>query len=108
MSNFSDPIFRGCTRPAMLFGVPMLPFLLVTGVAILLAGWSFYLLSAYVTLFITAIYVPIYFWMRAITKVDDQRLKQVLMRWHIRGKQIQNHQKWGAISFSPLKLKKRK
>ncbi len=101
MSNFSDPIFRGCTRPAMLFGVPMLPFCSVTGVAILLAGWSFYLLSAYVTLFIAAIYVPIYFWMRAITKVDDQRLKQVLMRWRIRGETDPEPSKMGSNLFSP-------
>lgn len=108
MSNFSDPIFRGCTRPAMLFGVPMLPFLLVTGLAILLSGWSFYLFSPYLCFFIAAIYLPIFLWMRTITKKDDQRLKQVLMRWRMRGRQIRNREHWGAISFSPIKLKQRK
>ncbi|WP_151745292.1 type IV secretion system protein VirB3 [Acinetobacter calcoaceticus] len=108
MAGFSDPIFRGCTRPAMMFGVPMLPFLLLTGAVILLAGWSFYLFSPYFCLFLIAVYLPVYFWLRQITKKDDQRLKQVMMRWRMRFRQIGNHRHWGAISYSPIKFKNRK
>jgi type IV secretion system protein VirB3 len=34
---FPHPVYKGCMRPAMLFGIPLLPCLLLLGVQILLA-----------------------------------------------------------------------
>ena len=106
--NFQDPIFRGCTRPAMLAGVPMLPMILVSGVMLILSFWSFYLVSGYVTLFILMVYIPIIMAMRHVTKKDDQRLKQLLQRAIMRLRHKQSRRHWGAISFSPIRYKKRK
>lgn len=108
MSSFRDPIFRGCTRPAMFAGVPMLPFLLVTGVFLIVTGWSFYLFSAYVSLFLMMAYVPILITMREVTKKDDQRLHQFLMRAKMRIRQRAGLKIWRAISYSPLRFKQRK
>ncbi|MDQ1829846.1 type IV secretion system protein VirB3 [Massilia scottii] len=108
MSGFRDPIFRGCTRPAMFAGVPMLPFLLITGVFLMLTVWTFYLVSGYVSLFLVMAYFPIFVTMRAVTKKDDQRLRQMLMRARMRVRQQAGRQIWGAISFSPIRYKRRK
>jgi type IV secretion system protein VirB3 len=108
MSTFRDPIFRGCTRPATFAGVPLLPFLLVSGGFLLVAGWTFYLESAYVALFLVMAYVPILITMREVTKKDDQRLHQLLLRAKMRRRQRAGVRHWGAVSFAPLRYKPRK
>lgn len=107
MSTFSDPIFRGCTRPAMFAGVPMLPFLLITGAFLIASVWIFYLVSGYASLFLAMAYVPIVVTMREVTKKDDQRLRQLLMRARMRLRQRSGRQLWGASSYSPLRYKRR-
>jgi type IV secretion system protein VirB3 len=108
MSTFRDPIFRGCTRPATFAGVPLLPFLLVSGGFVLLTGWTFYLASAYVALFLVMAYVPILITMREVTKKDDQRLRQLMLRAKMRFRQRAGVQHWGAVSYAPLRYKRRK
>jgi type IV secretion system protein VirB3 len=107
MDGFDEPIFRGCTRPAMLAHVPMLPFLLLSGVFILLGVWMFYLVSGYVTLFLMLGYVPILVTMRETTKKDDQRLRQLMLRLRMRWRQAGTRRRWGAHTFSPLRHKRR-
>lgn len=92
----------------MFAGVPMIPFLLVTGIFLLLAVWFFYLLSPYVTLLLGIVYAPIFVWMRQVTKKDDQRLRQMMMRARMRVRQRAGRALWGAISFSPIRYKRRK
>lgn len=92
----------------MFMGVPMIPFVLVSGIVLILAVWLFYLISPYVTLFVILTYIPIVVWMRQITKKDDQRLKQMLMRARMRGRQRAGRALWGAISYSPIRYKRRK
>ncbi len=92
----------------MFAGVPMLPFLLVTGVFLLLAVWTFYLVSPYVSLFLFFAYVPIFITLRHITKKDDQRLHQMLMRARMRVRQRAGRALWGSVSFSPIRYKQRK
>lgn len=108
IEGFRDPIFKGCTRPAMFAGVPMVPFLLVSGLFLVLAVWSFYLLSPYIALLLVFAYVPIYLTMRQITKKDDQRLRQMIMRARMRLRQRGTRKLWGAVSFSPIRYKQRK
>ena len=90
----------------MFVGVPMLPFMVVTGGFLLLAIWSVYLLSAYVSLFLALLYIPLVITMRQITRQDDQRLRQVLMRLRMRHRHF-NRDLWGAVSYSPLRFKRR-
>jgi type IV secretion system protein VirB3 len=101
------PIFKGCTRPAMLWGVPLLPLLLVLGGAAILGAWAGYIVAwwAAVAVFIVAIIAVLT--MRDITKKDDQRLKLLLMRLRVRLGQ-RNFARWKAITFSPIEYKRRK
>ncbi|WLI91084.1 VirB3 family type IV secretion system protein [Massilia sp. R2A-15] len=108
MSTFRDPIFRGCTRPATFGGVPMVPGLLVTGAFLIAGGWLCYLASAYAALFMLTLYIPIMIAMRAVTRRDDQRLHQLMMRAKMRWRQRAGVRQWSAISYSPLRYKRRK
>jgi type IV secretion system protein VirB3 len=108
MDSFRDPIFRGCTRPAMFLGVPLVPFLIATAAFALPMLWTFYLLSAYVSLFLVMAYIPVLLTMREVTKRDDQRLRQLLMRAAMRIRQRKARRFWSASSYSPLRYKARK
>ena len=101
------PIFKGCTRPAMQFGVPLVPFLLVWGLGFIGAVWLAFLVSWVPAAAIVIVAIILTVTMRAITRKDDQRLKQVLLRVGIRVSQ-RNHWRWRAISFSPIRYKRRK
>lgn len=107
MDSFDDPIFRGCTRPAMLLRVPLLPFLLVTGTFAVSIVWSSYLVSGYLALFLAMLYAPILIAMRQVTRKDDQRLHQLLMQARLRLPQLLTRRRWDAYSFTPLRYKRR-
>lgn len=108
MSNLGvDPIFKACTRPAMFAGVPMMPFLAITGAFLLVGMWMMYLVSGYLTLLLAVLYVPIVVVMKQITKKDDQRLRQLFMRAQMRTRHMAGKRIWGAISYSPIRYKKR-
>ena len=62
------PLFKGCTRPPILFGVPMVP-LLSMAIAFLLAGLWFWMPIALCI-------VPMYFVMKVISKADEFRFRQ--------------------------------
>lgn len=91
----------------MFAGVPMLPFLLVTGTILILTVWTFYLVSGYLSLFLVIVYIPFCVTMRQVTKKDDQRLHQLLMRAQMRMRQMAGRTCWGATSYAPLRYKKR-
>ncbi|CAH0356078.1 Type IV secretion system protein virB3 [Aquabacterium sp. CECT 9606] len=92
----------------MIAGVPMIPLMLITGVFLLLAVWMFYLVSPYITLFLLIAYIPLFITMRQITKKDDQRLRQMMLRLRMRVRQRSGKALWGAVSFSPIRYKRRK
>lgn len=104
--TFRDPVFRGCTRPAMFLGVPMVPAILLTGSAVLLAMLGLFV-NAYVSILIVAVYLPLYLWMRTVTRQDDQRLNQLVLRLRLRVRMQGARRFWGALSYSPFSLKKR-
>ena len=79
-----EPIYKALTRPAMLFGVPMVPLVVVLGAIILLAFW--------INLLIAILIIPAVFIMQQITKKDDMAFifknsvfhksyKQKILRW---------------------------
>jgi len=59
----SDVLFKGLTRPAMLFGVPMTPLVAVVLVVFLIAVWT--------NKIILLILIPIYITMNIMTRKDD-------------------------------------
>lgn len=100
--SFSDPLFKGCTRPAMIFGIPVVPFAVVAGVTVLFSVWFtlFVLLSLAIT-------IPV---MRAIAKKDDQQFRLLGLKimqclpYYLNG----NGRFWGCSTYSPTKFEKRK
>lgn len=104
MDNFDprDPLFKGCTRPAMLFGVPLVPLISVAIVVILLSVWTQKILLA-LTL------IPIVMTMRLITKSDDQQFRLLGLKLVFRlVNRNKNGQFWKASAYSPIDFKKRK
>ena len=92
----------------MLGGVPTIPLILVCGLTLLLSVWSFYLISGYLSLFLVLIAIPVVVTMREMTKHDDQRLRQVLMRARMRLRHRASRRTWGAISYGPLTFTRRR
>jgi type IV secretion system protein VirB3 len=105
VEDFKDPLFKGCTRPSMMAGVPLLPFLLVTGLFTLLAMYAFVLATPILSLFVVMIYAPIYISMRHVTRTDDQRLAQLMLRTRMRLRMSASKRRWGAYTYSPFRYK---
>ncbi len=84
----------------------MLPFILGTLIFAQLAMLGFYFFGVQVTVFFVILYVFAFGWARQISRNDDQRLLQLLMKVRMRGPQIASRRFWGAISFSPLPPRK--
>jgi type IV secretion system protein VirB3 len=106
MNEFDDPFFRGCTRPAMLLGVPLLPMVVLTLACALAGVWLAYLFTTYALLGAALIYVPLVLEMRALTKKDDQRLRQLWLRARMRWLHWSSRLRWGAYSYSPHNYKR--
>jgi type IV secretion system protein VirB3 len=104
--SYRDPIFRGCTRPALFLGAPMVPTIILTGLAILLAMLGLFV-SPYISIAVITAYVPIYAWMRVVTKSDDQRLNQLLLRLRMRARMLSGRRVWRALTYTPVAYKRR-
>lgn len=107
MDGYRDPIFKGCTRPAMLAGVPLVPMVLSMIASFLAGMWSFYFISGYLVVVIAFTTTAMLISMRAMTKRDDQRLRQVLLRARMRLRHRTSRSLWSAISYGPLHYKVR-
>ncbi|HWU49538.1 MAG TPA: VirB3 family type IV secretion system protein [Asticcacaulis sp.] len=104
--TYRDPVFRGATRPPMFLGVPMIPFILITGAAVLI-GMLLLFVHALLTVLVIALYLPLFVWMRMKTRQDDQRLHQLMLRLRLRARMSGARRYWGALTFTPLNLKRR-
>ncbi|WP_108610806.1 VirB3 family type IV secretion system protein [Aminobacter sp. MSH1] len=96
-----DPLFKGCTRPPMLMGVPVMPCIVVCGSLILLTMWT----SVFVGLSIPAA-VAI---MRLTVKEDDQKFRLLGLKLLFRVIHLNRTGRfWKASTYSPLAYTKRK
>ncbi|CAM4015145.1 type IV secretion system protein VirB3 [Roseateles saccharophilus] len=95
-----EAIYKGATRPAMKFGVPLVPLVVLFGGGTLLILWSGALISWWCSLAVALAIVPTLLWMRFVTTKDDQRFRQVFvaMKLHLHD---HNHRLWHARSYSP-------
>ncbi|PYE17256.1 type IV secretion system protein VirB3 [Paraburkholderia silvatlantica] len=100
-----DPVFKGCTRPAMLWGVPLVPFLMVGGSILIPAIWAL-LASPPVGAGIVLLLIPVFVTMRTVTRHDDHRLAQFTLRLRMVVRQ-RNRGFWCAHAYMPLHLKRR-
>jgi len=101
MSDFFDPIYKGCLAPPTILGVPLIPFVVV---GILFAQVSlllFYFFSFALALIPMILGFFVYWWARHISRSDEHRLLQYMLKMQIWNKQHQSRKFWGAYSFSP-------
>lgn len=99
-ASAKDPLFKGCTRPAMLLGVPIGPMVLVNAVLFFL-GMLFNPLL--MVLNIVAIVL-----MRAVVKEDDQMFRLLSLRLTCRRLSNRNAHFWKCAAVGPLKFIRRK
>lgn len=98
-----EVIYKGATRPPVLFGVPLVPGMIVAGAGSVAGAWSAFLLhSAWYLAAVAALVLPALAWMRMVTKKDDQRVLQYL-RWLQLTLLHRNRALWGGCrSYSPI------
>lgn len=104
-SQYLDPIYKGGTAPSTAFGVPLLVFILGAvvfgqiGLIVFLVG------GLPATIAVGVLAVSCFAWARRISKFDDQRLLQLVLRVRMRGPHRRPRLAWGAVSFSPFARK---
>ena len=101
-----DPIYKGCTTPSTIFGVPILPFILGALVFGQLTVLSFYFIRASVAIVFLMLAGFAYGWARKLGTNDEHRLLQYLLKGRMRGRQGGTRRFWGAVSFSPFPPRK--
>ncbi len=100
----NDPIFQACTRPAMLFSVPMVPLLCVSAVILLVGMWANFLGFGIWLLLLEA---PAYIAMRITVKFDDGMFNLLWLKLKCRAKNYNRHFYNSAV-YSPIESKVRK
>jgi type IV secretory pathway VirB3-like protein len=102
MQDFYEPVYKGCTSPGTMFGVPMLPFIVVTMVFAQAAVLLFVLFQLAGLAPLAVLYASVFRWARAVSRNDDQRLLQLVKRIKARRGQRQVTAFWGAVSYAPI------
>jgi len=94
-----DAIYKGCTRPPLMWGVPLMPLvmMLMPGLLVGMLGLAYFLPASLVAMFVS---VSAWVWMRSVTKKDDQRLLQFFLRLRLRSRQ-KNTAYWGCAAYTP-------
>jgi type IV secretory pathway VirB3-like protein len=105
-NNYFDPIYKGSTAPSTAFGVPLIPFILGTLVFAQLAVLGLFIFGFHVTIVCAILYGFALVWAQKVSRNDDQRLLQLLMKMRMRGPQLATRRYWGAVSFSPTASRK--
>jgi len=106
----SDPLFKGCARPAMKWGVPVVP-LGITFLIFLLCGmYATMLFGLVVGAVIWLLYFPLFMTMKMMTKHDEQAFRLYFLRMKFRMKSLFNGNArfWRAVAYAPVALKRRK
>ena len=104
--EFFDPIYKGCTSPSTILGVPTIPMVLGAVVIAQLSVLSFFFIRFSVALSFIVIGVVLYGWARKAGMNDEHRLLQYMLKARMRGPQKATRRFWGAVSFSPLPPRK--
>lgn len=96
----NEVIYKGATRPAMKFGVPLVPLVVLIGSAMLLAMWGGTFVSWWIAVAVALACAPAMAWMRFVTTQDDQRFRQMFVAAKLR---VHDHNRrfWRARSYSP-------
>ena len=84
----------------MKLGVPLVPLVVVFGLAMLSILWIGTLVTWWVVPIVVAGVVPTLAWMRFVTRKDDQRFRQVFIAAKLRLRDRNGHL-WQSRSYSP-------
>lgn len=95
-----EAIYKGATRPAMKFGVPLVPLVVLFGAGMLIIVWGGILLGWWVAAGVLTANVPALVWMRLVTAKDDQRFRQLFVAGKLRLGDRNRHF-WHARSYAP-------
>jgi type IV secretion system protein VirB3 len=100
----ADRVFKGATRPALLFGVPVVSLVLVEGCLFLIALWLYLLASGTAAAVVGVLVTVAWVAMRIETRKDDQRLHQLglKVRLRLRGFLSGSWSYWNSATSSPL------
>jgi type IV secretion system protein VirB3 len=100
----AETIFKGATRPAMKFGIPLVPLVCLAGSSMLLCVWGGLLVSGWLALAVLMAVVPCFFWMRWVTHRDDQRFRQLFLAVRLLGLS-RNRRLWRSRSYAPFNFR---
>ncbi|WP_050799220.1 type IV secretion system protein VirB3 [Vibrio ichthyoenteri] len=101
----NEPIFKACTRTAMIAGVPTKPLIVSVGIILLVVVWLNFLF--YLPLLSLLILIPHYLVMRFIAKRDDAAFNLLWLKFLCRRKSGRNATFHNAAVYSPIEFKKR-
>lgn len=94
----SAALFKGATRPACIWGVPMKPFMVCVGTFILAAFW--------ISMPLIFGIIPCLYIMHQIAKEDDQRFRQLYLYLFVNFFGTGNKRHWQDVQFfSPVSYK---
>jgi type IV secretion system protein VirB3 len=96
----NEAIYKGATRPAMKFGIPLVPLVVLCGMGMLTSIWGGILISGWVVVVVVLAIGPAFGWMRFVTRRDDQRFRQMFVALKLR-LHDRNQRLWHARSYSP-------
>ena len=99
-----EAIYKGATRPAMKFGIPLVPLVSLFGGGMLLIMWGGTLVNWWIAVAVLSSFVPALAWMRLVTARDDQRFQQMFLALKLR-LHDRNHRFWHARSYAPVLLR---
>lgn len=92
---FRDPLFKGATRPAMKFGVPLIPLMAIVGASLVI--------SSVTSLLVNLLCIPIVAVAGLMTRADDQMFRLLWLRLYCRVVHLnRNARFWRASTYAPL------
>lgn len=93
----TERLFKGLTRPAMLYGVPIVPLFMVFATIFLVAVWT--------NMFVNAALVPAFIILRAVAKKDEFIFHLLFLQMKLFTPTL-NKKFYGAKTFSPVDYRK--
>lgn len=99
--DLRDAVFKGCTRPAMVLGVPLVPFVAIVGGFALAGSSGIVLVGPLAFPLSLAALAPVLIVLRTLTRRDDQRLHQIVLRLTMsqRGRALR---RWRTRTYGPF------
>ena len=96
----AEAIYKGATRPATKFGVPLVPLVVLCGAGFLAVMWLGPLVSWWTAPVVLCLLAPLLAWMRYVTRKDDQRFRQLFLALRLRLGD-RNSAFWRSRSYAP-------